>query len=185
MMAATASRRLLLRVALKLLVLAALGALAIAFFGSLLPPPRPAESLSLPVTGLAPEQLLRTRWHGQRLLVLRRSPAVREQLAGLDSALADPRSRASQQPPAMENALRSAEAEFFLALDYDPDFGCPLDYVPPAGPAPFSLWAGGFHSPCSDSWFDPAGRVYRDQRTHHNLIVPPHRFVEGQLAVDE
>lgn len=184
-MASTHARRLHLRVALKLLALASIAALAAVFFGSLLPPPRPAESLTLPVAGLAPEQILRTQWHGHRLLLLRRSPTVRARLAELDPALADPRSRGSQQPPAMDNAFRSAEAEFFLALDYDPDFGCPLDYVPPAGPAPFSPWAGGFHAPCSDSWFDPAGRVYRDQRTHHNLIVPPHRFADGQLTVDE
>jgi ubiquinol-cytochrome c reductase iron-sulfur subunit len=184
-MASTESRRLRLRVALKLLALASLAALAAVFFGSLLPPPRPADSLSLPVAGLAPDQILRTQWHGRRLLLLRRSPAVREQLADLEPALADPRSRTSQQPPAMENAFRSAEAEFFLALDYDPDFGCPLDYVPLAAPAPLAPWVGGFHAPCSDSWFDPAGRVYRNQRTHHNLIVPPHRFAHGQVMVDE
>lgn len=184
-MAGRDSRRLALRVALKSLALATLAALAFPFVASLIPAERPKETLALEVERLTPEQLLRTEWQGRRLLVLRRSERVRQQLAALETALADPLSRHSEQPDAMVNPFRSAEAEFFVALDYDPDFGCPLEYVPPAGPAPFTPWAGGFRAPCSESWFDPAGRVYRNQRTLHNLRVPRHHLTGGRLVLEE
>jgi ubiquinol-cytochrome c reductase iron-sulfur subunit len=175
-------RRLYLRLAAKLLGLTAAGALAFALLAPLFPERAPA-TYSLDLAHLAPGAVQGIEWSGRRYVVLRRQPA---QLTGLDSlepALVDPRSRHSQQPDGTKGPGRSRTPEFFLALDYDPDFGCPLEYVPVTASAPVSPWMGGFRSPCSGSWFDPAGRVYRGQRATQNLRIPDYRMDGTRLVL--
>lgn len=184
-MGVTTPRRLALRVAAKLLGLVALGAVAWVLFGSLVSPPRPREPMAIPVEGLPPGEVVRVLWEGRRVLVLRRTPETMQRLEELEPRLADPGSLHSEQPRAMTTLARSAPGEFFVALDYDPDFGCPLEAVSAADPTAPRPWLGGFHAVCSNSWFDPAGRVYKDQRTIHNLRVPPYRLEQGRVLLQE
>jgi ubiquinol-cytochrome c reductase iron-sulfur subunit len=180
----SADRRFYLRVAAKLLALLALGAFALILLSGLLPErERSQPGFRIAAAGVA--ELLRLDWGGRRVLVLRRDPAAVAHLSDLNAALADPESRQSEQPANAANGARSDTAEFFVAFDYDPDFGCPVEFVTAAETVPVTPWLGGFRAPCSGSWFDLAGRVYRDQRTARNLRIPPHRVEAGHIVLGE
>ena len=177
--------RLLLRVSVKLLSLFGLGFAAYALltsipFGSDVP--RASQTLSYRLNGLAENETQRIPWSGGNLILVRRSAATLAALQENPGALLDPASSNAHQPEGLSGPVRSHRPELFLAFDRGTDLGCPLGWIPPGNrDAPQQPWHGGFRDTCAGSWYDAAGRVFRNQQAERNLDIPPYRFGGGDL----
>lgn len=135
----------------------------------------PAEA---DISKLEPGQLVRVKWRGKPVWVIRRTKANLADLASLDGQLADPASEVPQQPEYCKNAQRSIKAEYMVAVGICTHLGCSPTYRPEVAPADLgSDWKGGFFCPCHGSRFDLAGRVYSGVPAPTNLVVPPHQYV--------
>lgn len=54
--------------------------------------------------------------------------------------------------------VRSAIDSYLVIADYDPIFGCPLQWIGPgAVEAPSQPWPGGLRAICTEHWFDSRG----------------------------
>lgn len=136
---------------------------------------------------IAPGEVRVVEWRGQPVWVLRRTPAM---LASLEHTedLADPDSRANQQPRYAQNAHRSIKPELLVVIGICTHLGCspvtvPADSANPSVPAD---WRGGFFCPCHGSTFDFAGRVFKNKPAPTNLLVPPHQYLaDGTLLIGD
>jgi ubiquinol-cytochrome c reductase iron-sulfur subunit len=165
----------------------AVGAAAVAapFVASWFPSER-AKAAGAPVdidiAAIEPGMLLRAEWRGQPVWVVRRTP---EMLATLDTVkprLADPDSKAAQQPDYAANATRSIKPEMLVLVGICTHLGCsPTDRLQPT-----EGWAGGFYCPCHGSVFDLAGRVFAGMPAPTNLVVPPYMYLnDTRLRIGE
>lgn len=179
-------RRLKLRVAAKLLV--ALGLLALlrvlvaqVFSGGGTTPEIPTMRVSLAT--LAVGELRVIDWENRPVLVYRRGSTEVAALGNADDRLLDADSARSVQPEAYRNALRSSQADLFVAIGLGTDLGCAVSLLPADG-SPFQgqPWGGGFVDGCRGARYDLAGRVYRSQYADRNLVVPAYS-VEGQTLI--
>ena len=179
----TEKRRLILRVIAKLMMAGFVIALVYVFMRSLPGPGQQSNIASVDLSTMQAGQLLRYEWSGKRLFILKREALDQAKWHTLSSALLDPDSRHSRQPPAAENSWRSLQPEYFVALDYGTDLNCGVSYLSEhqQGPAA-QAWLGGFKDLCRGSWYDLSGRVYKHQRAKRNLTVPAHR-IEGQTLL--
>ena len=135
----------------------------------------PAEA---DISKLEPGQMLRVKWRGKPVWVVRRTEANLNDLASLDGQLADPASEVPQQPEYCKNAHRSIKPEFMVAVGICTHLGCSPTYRPEVAAADMGAdWKGGFFCPCHGSTFDLAGRVYSGVPAPTNLVVPPHQYV--------
>lgn len=140
------------------------------------------EILEIPLINLIAGELQQQDWNGQRVLVFRRDAVMIKALQQSNTNLLDSHSRHSRQPSGAHEQSRSMLAEYFIALDYGTDLGCPLTYVAAEIPVEISPWRGGFRDQCRGSWYDLAGRVYRGQQAKRNLEVPPYR-INGDVLI--
>jgi len=174
-------------------VTAAVGgaAAAIPFLSSWQPSAR-ARALGAPVevdlSKLEAGALMRVKWRGKPVSILRRSPEMLERLENSDANLSDPNSEnADQQPSYAQNEFRSIKPEFLVIISNCTHLGCvPVNRfeVAPADLGPD--WVGGFFCPCHGSKFDLSGRVYANVPAPTNLEVPPYRFMgEATLLIGE
>ena len=155
------SRRLLLRVAVKLML--GLGLLAILWVfinAREKPQPEPAEAFALPE--LAPGEVHKLQWRGRRILVLAYDPALLERLNDL------------QEPPAHPGLL--------VALDYGGELGCPLEWRGEETEGAPKPWVGGLVDTCRGNWYDPLGRIYESPNWGMDLMQPIHR-IEGDTLL--
>lgn len=177
---AESTRRLLLRVSLKLLFLFAMSVTLYALFSSVLNISRKPEAippLLFQVDSMAENELVRLAWAGGNVILLKRNAAVLASLNDNRDMLEDPLSQHSVQPEGLAEHTRSLRPELFVAFDRGTDMGCPLRWVPPGNlEAPWQPWPGGFRDSCRGSWYDAAGRVFRAQQAVRNVDVPPHRY---------
>lgn len=184
-MSASDSRRLYLRVILKLmggsLLLFVLYAMAAGFFGD--PGGDSALPMHIDLADLPPGSLHRVEWRGRELMVLRRSPAMDAADAAHAQRLYDPASRWSVQPRDARNPGRTLVPGYFIAYAQGTDLSCPLDLVSP-DEAAAEGWGGGFVDRCRGSRYDFAGRVHDGQPARRNLEVPAYR-VDGSRIVLE
>jgi ubiquinol-cytochrome c reductase iron-sulfur subunit len=135
----------------------------------------PAEA---DISKLEPGQLLRVKWRGKPVWVIRRTEKNLQDLESLNDQLADPASEVPQQPEYCQNAVRSIKPEYMVAVGICTHLGCSPTYRPDVAPADLgSAWKGGFFCPCHGSRFDLAGRVYSGVPAPTNLVVPPHQYV--------
>ncbi len=135
----------------------------------------PAEA---DISKLEPGQLLRVKWRGKPVWVIRRTEKNLADLATLSDKLADPDSQVPQQPEYCQNEVRSIKPEFMVAVGICTHLGCSPTYRPDVAPADLGPeWKGGFFCPCHGSTFDLAGRVYSGVPAPTNLVVPPHQYV--------
>jgi len=135
----------------------------------------PAEA---DISKLEPGQLLRVKWRGKPVWVIRRTEKNLADLATLNDKLADPDSQVPQQPDYCQNEVRSIKPEFMVAVGICTHLGCSPTYRPDVAPADLGPdWKGGFFCPCHGSTFDLAGRVYSGVPAPTNLVVPPHQYV--------
>jgi ubiquinol-cytochrome c reductase iron-sulfur subunit len=161
---------------------------AVPFVKSFQPSAR-AQSAGAPVTidisKLVEGQLLKIgadvpQWRGQPIWVLKRSPAMLEELntPAHRELLRDPDSEVlEQQPEFARNPGRSIREDVVVLVGICTHLGCSPLFEPEVKPQSYDAnWKGGFFCPCHGSKFDLAGRVFSGVPAPTNLRVPPYRF---------
>lgn len=180
------SKRLFLRVSVKLMLLVGIGITAYALLSSVAQQPDAPDDapqpLRIPLNAESSTVMNRIAWEGGNLVMVRRSPAQLSALSQHQSALLDPDSRDARQPEGLPASSRSFAPSVFIAYDRGTDMGCPLNWVGPGDhSAPHQPWPGGFRDTCRGSWYDAAGRVFRGQQASRNLDIPPYRVIGPDL----
>lgn len=123
-------------------------------------------------------------WRGKPVMIVRRSQAAIDALAGLATELRDPESVESQQPGYAKNGTRSIKPDYLVVVNLCTHLGCSPTFKPQVE----ADWAGGFYCPCHGSKFDMAGRVYQGVPAPLNLEIPPHMYTGDNsliIGVDE
>lgn len=162
------------------------------FIGSMNPSAK-ARAAGAPVEAdiskLEPGALLRVKWRGKPVWVVHRTEKMLASLAEVEGEgeLADPDSKASEQPEYTRNRERSIKPQYLVAVGICTHLGCAPTYRPDVAPADLGpTWKGGFFCACHGSRFDVAGRVYRGAPAPTNLVIPPHTYVsETTILVGE
>lgn len=136
--------------------------------------------MEVDLAGIGGGELHTWAWRGMPVWTLHRTPAQLEELGRHDPLLADPDSRAAQQPEYCRNPTRSIEPRFFVCIGICTHLGCSPGLRPRGSEAAVALgadWPGGFFCPCHGSKFDLAGRVFKNVPAPTNLVIPPHRYL--------
>ncbi len=164
-------------------VVAGVGAVyvAVPFVASMQPSAR-AKAAGAPVEAdiskLEDGALLRVKWRGKPVWIVRRTEAMMNTLPELTDQLRDPMSDESDQPSYCKNEHRSLNRELLVAIGICTHLGCSPTYRPDVAPADLGAdWKGGFFCPCHGSRFDIAGRVYAGVPAPLNLVIPPYQFL--------
>jgi ubiquinol-cytochrome c reductase iron-sulfur subunit len=157
------------------------------FIASMQPSAR-AKALGAPaeadISKLEPGQMLRVKWRGQPVWVVKRTEQTLKDLESLTGQLLDPNSEAPQQPEYAKNPHRSRKPEILVAIGICTHLGCSPTYRPEVAPADLGPdWKGGFFCPCHGSSFDLAGRVFKGVPAPTNLVIPPYRFLSDTLIL--
>ncbi|WP_299313204.1 ubiquinol-cytochrome c reductase iron-sulfur subunit [uncultured Halomonas sp.] len=170
-------------------VVGAVGAVGVAvpFVASWQPSAR-ARAAGAPVQAdiskLDPGQRMTVEWRGRPVWVINRTPEMVERTEGFDgSRLADPDSAVEQQPGYITGPLRSIRPEIGVLIGICTHLGCSPLYRPEPDAVDMSDWPGGFFCPCHGSYFDLAGRVFRNVPAPTNLEVPPYRFETDDIII--
>lgn len=135
------------------------------------------------VSAMASGEVIFLTWEGRPVMIYKRQSADFGKLREPDNRLEDQNSQHSKQPVLAENAYRSLEPDWFVAIASGTDLGCSLELLP-AESKPFQNrpWAGGFVDTCRKSRYDFAGRVFESQFATKNLAVPAYA-VSGQTII--
>lgn len=181
------SKRQFLTVAASMAGAVGAGFMAVPFVSSMQPSAR-AQAAGAPVevdiSLIEPGQLIRVKWRGRPVWILRRTPENLKDLAALDGVLRDPKSAESAQPKEAQNPVRAIKPEFFVALGLCTHLGCVPTFRPEVAPADLGAdWKGGFFCPCHGSRFDLAGRVYKGVPAPTNLDIPPYRYLSDTRII--
>lgn len=173
--------RLRLRVALKLMVLAAAVVASLVLLGTLFSGPDGHVPLPLEVEldGIEPGSERQLSWSGRRVLVLHRDAAMLGVLAA-DDELYDPVSRLDRRPRGVDSRHRGRVPEWLVVYHESTDLGCELDLVRPGTE---TGWGGGFRDRCRSGRYDFAGRVYKGQPARRNLQIPPYQLQGSRLIL--
>ena len=161
------------------------------FVSSMLPSER-AKAASAPVEvevgNLGAGQLITVEWRGKPVWILNRNQEMLDTLPKLESAVADPKSEAKQQPEYCKNITRSIKPNLLVAVGICTHLGCSPSAKFKAGTEEGMAadWLGGFLCPCHGSTFDYAGRVFKNKPAPSNLEVPPHTYLsETRILIGE
>jgi ubiquinol-cytochrome c reductase iron-sulfur subunit len=171
------------------------GAVGVGFvmvpFISSMQPSAKARAAGAPVRAdiskLEPGQMIRVKWRGKPVWLVRRTEEMLEVLPTLGPSLSDPESLKSIQPPYAQNEYRSIKPELLVTVGICTHLGCSPTFRPDVGAADLGAdWEGGFFCPCHGSKFDLAGRVYKSVPAPTNLVIPPHSYLsETELVIGE
>ena len=145
-------------------------------------------SVEADISDILPGGMKTVEWRGKPVWVLRRTPEMLATLPGLDKKLVDPNSLVNQQPDYARNLHRAIKPEFLVAVGICTHLGCSPASVPAGSnnPSVGDDWKGGFFCPCHGSFFDVAGRVYKNVPAPSNLEIPPHKYLsDGKLLIGE
>jgi ubiquinol-cytochrome c reductase iron-sulfur subunit len=139
------------------------------------------------ISKLEPGQMMRVKWRGKPVWIVRRTDKNLKDMEALVGTLADPESEQPQQPEYCKNPHRSRKPEYLVAVGICTHLGCSPTYRPEVAPADLGPdWVGGFFCPCHGSRFDLAGRVYSGVPAPTNLVIPPYYFLtDTQILVGE
>ena len=166
------------------------GFVAVPFIASWQPSAR-AKAIGAPVeidvSKLEPGQMLRGKWRGKPIFVVRRTEGSVEELPLLDPKLRDPDSRTDMQPPYAQNQWRSLKPEYLVLIGLCTHLGCSPTFRPEIAPVDLGPdWKGGFFCPCHGSRFDLAARVYSGVPAPTNLVIPPHQYLsDAKILIGE
>ena len=166
-------------------------AFALVPFISSMQPSAKARAAGAPVRAdiskLEEGQMIRVKWRGKPVWVVKRTPEMLDTLPTLNDQLRDPTSQESEQPKYAQNEVRSIKPEILVAIGICTHLGCSPTYRPDVAPADLGAdWKGGFFCPCHGSTFDIAGRVFAGVPAPTNLPVPPHRYLsETEILIGE
>ena len=171
------------------------GAVGVGFalvpFVSSMQPSAKARAAGAPVRAdiskLEPGQMIRVKWRGKPVWLVRRTDEMLESLATLVPELRDPDSVEPMQPEYAQNEFRSIRPEVLVTVGICTHLGCSPTYRPDVGAADLGAdWLGGFFCPCHGSRFDLAGRVYKGVPAPLNLEIPPQRYLsDNELVIGE
>jgi len=171
------------------------GAVGVGFalvpFVSSMQPSAKARAAGAPVRAdiskLEPGQMIRVKWRGKPVWLVKRTNEMLEGLSTLDPELRDPDSLQPQQPVYAQNEFRSIKPEILVTVGICTHLGCSPTYRPEVGAADLGAdWLGGFFCPCHGSRFDLAGRVYKGVPAPLNLEIPPYRFLsDNELVIGD
>ena len=172
------------------------GAVGVGFalvpFVSSMQPSAKARAAGAPVRAdiskLEPGQMIRVKWRGKPVWMVKRTDDMLEDLQTLVPELRDPDSVEPMQPEYAQNEFRSIRPEILVTVGICTHLGCSPTYRPDVGAADLGgdSWKGGFFCPCHGSRFDMAGRVYKGVPAPLNLEIPPHRYLsDNELVIGE
>jgi ubiquinol-cytochrome c reductase iron-sulfur subunit len=184
---ASLSRRHFLTVATSATGVVGLAITATPFIASFRPSTR-AQALGAPVevdiSKLEDGAMLRVKWRGRPVWVLKRNPAMLDNLGGESLVLKDPDSNESEQPGYAKNPTRSLKPNILVVIGNCTHLGCaPIERFTKGDAELGTDWPGGFYCPCHGSRFDLAGRVTAGSPAASNLAIPPHRFVGDSVII--
>jgi ubiquinol-cytochrome c reductase iron-sulfur subunit len=152
------------------------------FVSSMLPSER-AKAAGAPVEAdiskLEPGQMMTVEWRGKPVWIINRNKDMLGSLPKLDDAVADPKSNKQMQPEYAKNDTRSIKPEIMVMVGICTHLGCSPSskFKPGTDEGMPADWLGGFLCPCHGSFFDFAGRVYKNKPAPDNLEVPPHMYL--------
>ena len=180
-------RRRMLTIATTGVGLVGAAGMTVPFAGSLLPSER-AKAAGAPVevdiSKLESGQQITVEWRGKPVWIIKRSKEMLGFLPGMEGILADPDSRADQQPEYAQNIYRSIKEDILVLVGICTHLGCSPKYQPQIGAVSFDDdWKGGFLCACHGSKFDLAGRVYSGVPAPTNLVVPPHQYLSDTVLL--
>lgn len=155
------SRRLFLRVGVKLMFLLAIAASGYVLFSPVetpeTAPPERLPPLRVKLADIPPDTLQRLPWPGGNLILIRSNPSGSPERDGV-----------------------------YVAYDRGSGLGCPLQWYPPAtrvDGAPVKPWLGGLRDSCDGSWYDASGRVFEGQSATRDLASPAYRLTGELLEI--
>jgi ubiquinol-cytochrome c reductase iron-sulfur subunit len=139
------------------------------------------------ISKLEPGQKLTVEWRGKPVWIVNRTEAMLNTLEDVNSQLADPDSKISQQPEYITGIDRSIKPDLLVVVGICTHLGCSPTYRPDVAPVDLGPeWEGGFFCPCHGSRFDISGRVYAHMPAPKNLPIPPYRFIsETELMIGQ
>lgn len=157
------------------------GFVAVPFISAMNPSAK-AKAAGAPVEAdiskLEPGALLRVKWRGKPIWIVKRTPEMLAALPTLDPRLTDPNSTVPQQPEYCKNPTRSIKPEIWVAIGICTHLGCSPTFRPEFAPDDLGAdWKGGFFCPCHGSRFDLAGRVFKGVPAPTNLVIPDYMFL--------
>lgn len=156
-------------------------AVAVPFIASWNPSAR-AKNAGAPVevniSKAEPGQLIRVKWRGKPVWVVRRTPEMLDGLGQIEDRLRDPESEEPQQPSYAQNQYRSIKKEFLVAVGICTHLGCSPSYLEKDMEEHVDGIESGFFCPCHGSSYDIAGRVFQGVPAPLNLVVPPHYYID-------
>lgn len=172
-------------------VVGAVGAaVAVVPFVSTMSPSAKALASGAPVevdvSKLEPGQKIQVEWRRKPVWIVRRSEEMVSNLDKTESRVRDPNSAAEpdQQPAFAQNQMRSLKPDVLVLVGICTHLGCSPTFRPELAPEDLGPdWVGGFYCPCHGSFFDLAGRVYKNVPANKNLEVPPYKYVDDNLIV--
>lgn len=181
------SRRHFLSIATSVAGVVGAAFVAVPFVASFKPSAR-AQALGAPVeldlSKVDVGSMVRVKWRGKPVWVLRRSPDMLKSLDEELDRLSDPESNKSIQPEYAKNEYRSQKPEYLVVLGVCTHLGCaPIERFDVAPEDLGPDWLGGFYCPCHGSKFDLSGRVYKGVPAPTNLSIPPYRFVGDSMIL--
>lgn len=168
---------------------AGVAAVAVPFVSTFNPSERAkaaGASVEVDISGIKPGEKITVEWRGKPVWIFGRDAAMLAALDGHRGELADPDSRADQQPGYARNAARSIRPEVFVAVGICTHLGCSPVKTEVGAASSAALgadWKGGFFCPCLGSTFDFAGRVFKNKPAPTNLEVPPYRYLSDTRIV--
>jgi len=181
------SRRLILRVGVKLMLLFSAIIVLFVLLSSIRNHDNENVGVTIPPIRLQLSDTLETNprripWAGGNLIMVWRDASLLSSLTQHDSLLVEPHFPSVHQSTEHIEPVRATHPEIFVAFDRGTDMGCPLNWIPAGNhDAPLQPWPGGFRDNCRGSWYDAAGRVFKGQEAQRNLDIPPYRLLEGGL----
>ena len=137
------------------------------------------------VSKLEPGQKIQVEWRRKPVWIVRRSEEMVSLLSKTEERVRDPNSDLlTQQPEFARNQTRSLNPEILVLVGICTHLGCSPTFRPELAPEDIGPdWVGGFYCPCHGSYFDMAGRVYKNVPANKNLEVPPYKFISDNLLV--
>lgn len=160
---------------------------AVPFVGSWFPSAK-AKAAGAPVkvnvSKIEPGQQIVAEWRGKPVFIVRRTDEILANLAKIEGVVADPESKASEQPIYVDPKVRSIKPGLLILEGLCTHLGCSPSFRPELAPADLGAdWVGGYFCPCHGSRYDLAGRVYKAQPAPLNLPVPPHSYESDDVII--
>ncbi|QNT77419.1 ubiquinol-cytochrome c reductase iron-sulfur subunit [Entomobacter blattae] len=142
-----------------------------------------SETLDVDLSTLRETESKTVIWTGKPVFIVKRSPAdlATLQLSSHIAKLRDPDSLKNQQPSYARNWHRSLRPEIGVMVGICTHLGCIPSFQPSTPTGQDKMENAQYHCACHGSFYDSAGRVFKDVPAPLNLPIPPHHFLKPHL----